>query len=142
MASITKEITIETSADAAWEVISDFAAGPTRMAPGFVTDTHHEADHRHVTFADGTTARERLISLDHDARRIVYSVVGGTAQPEHDNAAMHIIADGPHRCRLRWSRDVLPDTLAEPMAAVMDQGLVVIKRTLTHQGDPHPGPPR
>src|SRR4051794_8326219 len=116
MASIRKEIVIESSAEDVWEVIGDFAAGPSRMAPGFVLDTRVEADCRIVTFADGTVIRERRVSVDHDTRRIVYAVVDGTVQPEHDNASMQVFADGERRCRLVWIRDVLPDELGAPMA--------------------------
>ena len=129
MASISKEIVIEAGADEVWKVIGDFATGPSRMAPGFVVDTRTEDDCRIVTFANGAVARERRVSVDDDARRIVYSVVGGTAQPVHDNAAMQVVADG-ERCRLVWTRDVLPDELAAPMAEAMSHGLGVIKQTL------------
>jgi hypothetical protein len=132
MASITREVVIEAGAGDVWDVISDFAKGPSRMAPGFVTDTRAEGDHRIVTFADGTVVRERLIGIDHDARRIVYSVVDGDVRPEHDNAAMQVIPDG-ERCRLVWMRDVLPEELAEPMAKAMSHGIGVIERTLKNR---------
>ncbi|MET9631700.1 SRPBCC family protein [Lentzea sp. NPDC006480] len=129
MASISREIVIRSAAEDVWKVISDFATGPTRMAPGFVVDTRLDGDDRIVTFADGTVVRERLIGIDHDARRIVYSVVGGSVTPEHDNAAMQVIDEGDH-CRLTWIRDVLPDTLAAPMAAAMTHGLTVTQNAL------------
>lgn len=130
MASITQEILIESSAEKVWEVLGDFDTGPSRMAPGFVVDTRVEADCRVVTFADGTVVRERRVTVDHDSRRIVYTVVGGSVEPLHDNAAMQVVADGDRRCRLVWTRDVLPDDLATPMTAAMTQGMTVIKRTL------------
>lgn len=135
MASISKEILIESGAEDVWEVIGDFAAGPSRMAPGFVLDTRVEADRRVVTFVDGTVAWERRICVDHDTRRIVYAVVGGSVQPDHDNTSMQVVADSERRCRLLWIRDVLPDELAAPMAEAMSHGLGVIKRTLddTHR---------
>ncbi|MGC7102706.1 SRPBCC family protein [Amycolatopsis lurida] len=139
MASIHKEIVIESSAEDVWEVIGDFAAGPSRMAPGFVLDTRVEADCRIVTFADDTVARERRVSVDHDTRRIVYAVVDGTVQPEHDNASMQVLTDGERRCRLVWIRDVLPDELTTPMAEAMSHGLEVIKQTLDHTHDPQRG---
>ncbi|KJK50256.1 hypothetical protein UK23_11300 [Lentzea aerocolonigenes] len=130
MASISREIVIESSADDVWKVIGDFATGPSRMAPGFVVDTHPEEDGlRRVTFADGTVVRERLIGIDHDARRIVYSVVGGSVTPEHDNAAMQVVEEGD-KCRVTWIRDVLPDSLATPMAAAMTHGLTVMQKAL------------
>jgi hypothetical protein len=138
MASINKEIVIEAGADDVWEVIGDFAAGPSRMAPGFVVDTRAEAGFRVVTFADGTVVRERCVDVDDASRRIVYSVVDGTVQPEHDNASMQVVADGERRCRLRWTRDLLPAELAAPMARAMSRGLEAVKRTLDGTGDPHP----
>lgn len=130
MAHVSKEIVIESGAGDVWEVIGNFAKGPLRMAPGLVLDTTADGDERTVTFADGTVVREKRISLDHDVRRIAYSVVGGTVAPEHDNAAMQIVADGERRCRMVWTRDVLPDELAEPMGKVMAHCLTVVKKTL------------
>jgi hypothetical protein len=131
MASVIKELVIRSSAAKVWEVIGDFPAGPIRMAPGFVVDVGTEApDVRVVTFANGTVARERLVGVDHGARRIAYSVVSGSM--EHDNASMQVVADGSDgdRCRLVWIHDVLPDEAGPGLAAAMAQGLVVIGRTL------------
>ncbi|TCC23600.1 SRPBCC family protein [Kribbella speibonae] len=141
MASITQEIVIESSAEDVWEVIGDFAAGPSRMAPGFVTGTQVEADCRVVAFADGTVVRERRVSVDHSTRRIVYAVVDGNVRPDHDNASMQVVADGERRCRLVWIRDVLPDELAAPMTEAMTYGLGVIKRTLDSGGHGTPTRP-
>ncbi|GAB2631306.1 hypothetical protein GCM10027168_73360 [Streptomyces capparidis] len=136
MASVRKDVWIKASAKDVWEVIGDFEAGPSRMAPGFVVDTRVEGDARVVTFTDGTVARERLVSRDDDARRIVYAVVGDTLHPQHDNASMQVIADGTDRCRLVWTHDVLPDDLAAPMEAAMDHGLALIVRTLEDPPSP------
>jgi len=133
MASISQEIVIEAAAQDVWAVIGEFATGPSRMAPGFVLDTRPEDDCRVVTFADGTVVRERFVGVDHDARRIVYSIVGGSVVPEHDNASMQIVADGERRCRLLWVRDVLPDELAAPIAEAMARGISVIKRTFEQE---------
>ena len=133
MASIGKEIIIESSADKVWDVIRDFSAGPSRMAPGFVVDTRVEADSRIVTFADGAVARERFVAIDHEARRIVYAVVGDTLRPAHSNASMQVFALGEGHGRLVWIHDVLPDDLATPLDAAMAQGLTVIKHTLESQ---------
>jgi hypothetical protein len=141
MASISKEIVIESSAEDVWEVIGDFAAGPSRIAPGFVVDTRVDADFRVVTFADGTVARERRVCVDHDTRRIAYAVVGGTMRPDHDNASMQVVADGERRCRLVWTHDVLPEELAASMAEAMSHGLEVIKRTPRATSSPSSAPP-
>lgn len=96
------------------------------MAHGHVLTSHAEGDIRVVTFADGTVARERLITRDDDARRIVYSLT----DIQHDNAVMRIVPNGETRCRFVWSRDVLPDAAAEHLLAAMDEAAPIIKRTL------------
>lgn len=130
MAYISQEIVIESSADDVWKVVGGFATGPSRMAPGLVVDTEANGDSRTVTFADGTVVEEKRVSVDDDVRRIAYSVVSGTVAPQHDNAVMQIVAEDERRCRMVWTRDVLPDELAEPMGKVMAHCLDVVKKTL------------
>ncbi|MGH7733938.1 MAG: SRPBCC family protein [Gemmatimonadales bacterium] len=130
MASIHTEIEIDVDADRAWQVIGDWADGPVDMARGYVLSSEADGGMRVVTFAKGTVARERLIARDETARRIVYSLIGDTVRPEHDNAVMQIVPDGDGRCRFVWSRDVLPDDLAGPLRAAMEEAAPVVKRTL------------
>ncbi|WP_454790100.1 SRPBCC family protein [Mycolicibacterium lutetiense] len=130
MAWIQIEFDVEADSSLVWQVIGDWADGPVRMAPGFVTSSEADGDVRVVTFADGFVARERLVSRDDQARRIAYSLIGDTARPEHDNAVMQVVADGPHRCRVVWSRDVLPDDAAGGLGAVMQQAAPIIKGAL------------
>jgi hypothetical protein len=134
MASIRIEIDIEADAAQVWEVIGDWADGPARMAPGYVRSSRATDDVRVVTFADGFVARERLITRDDEARRIVYSLIGDTAAPEHDNAVMRVVPDGPGRCRLHWARDVLPADAAQPLSAAMHEAAPIIKRALESGG--------
>jgi Polyketide cyclase / dehydrase and lipid transport len=141
MATISKEIVIGRSADDVWAVIGDFATGPSRMAPGYVVNTRIEADIRVVTFVDGKVARERFVTLDHENRRIVYSVVGDTLQPAHDNASMQVLPDSEDRCRLIWIHDVLPDDLAPNIDAAMTHGTAVIKHTFEDRRGPQVGLP-
>jgi hypothetical protein len=130
MASIRTEIEIDVDADRVWRVIGDWVDGPVEMARGHVVSSQADGELRVVTFASGTVARERLIARDEAARRIVYSLIGDTVHPEHDNAAMQILAEGAGRCRFVWSRDVLPDALAAPLLAAMESALPIVKRTL------------
>jgi hypothetical protein len=129
MASIRTELVIEADAARVWKTIGDWTNGPADMAPGLVTSSCAEGPVRVVTFADGRVVRERLVTRDDDAQRIVYSVIGDTVRPDHDNAVMHVISEGERRCRFVWSRDVLPDELAEPLLSAMRGAGAVIKRT-------------
>lgn len=130
MATARTEIIIDANADDVWEVIRDFEKGPLRMAHGHVTGSRIEDGIRVVTFASGSVARERFIAVEDEQRRIVFSIIGGTVVPEHDNASMQVFEDGEGRCRFVWIHDVLPDALAAPLRAAMEQGNVAIKRTL------------
>ncbi|MGH3648334.1 MAG: SRPBCC family protein [Micromonosporaceae bacterium] len=130
MATVRHEILIDADPDQVWEVIGDFAKGPSRMAPGWVVDTAlPEPDVRVVSFANGVVARERLIGIEPGERRIVWSVVGDSVTPAHDNASFQVYSDGPGS-RLVWLHDVLPDELAAPIGAAMEHGLTVIAQTL------------
>ena len=144
MASIRTEFEIDVDAERAWRVIGDWADGPVGMGHGYVVSSHAEGDVRVVTFAKGTVARERLVARDETARRIVYSLIGDTVCPEHDNTAMQIVADGPGCCWFVWSRDVLPSELAGPLLAAMEEAAPIIKRTLEsgvhHLGGAAPRP--
>jgi polyketide cyclase/dehydrase/lipid transport protein len=130
MASIRTEFIVEADAERGWKTVGDWANGPADMARGHVVSSSADGPVRVVTFADGRIARERLVTCDDAARRIVYSVIGDDVRPEHDNAVMEIVADGEGRCRFVWSRDVLPDELAQPFLAAMREAGAVIRRTL------------
>jgi hypothetical protein len=126
VATARVELPLGAGAEAVWTVVGDFATGPLRMARGHVTGCVARRDVRTVVFADGTVARERLVAVEVSERRIVYAVIGGTLQPEHDNACMqvHPLADGS--CRLVWIHDVLPHGLAPQLQAAMrDAGTVI-----------------
>jgi carbon monoxide dehydrogenase subunit G len=129
MALLRTEISIAAAPADVWAVIGDFAAGPLRMAPGHVVGCQADADVRVVTFADGVVVHERFVELDDAERRIVYGVVGGSVQPDHDTAQMQVVPEDGG-CRFIWTRDLRPDELAPGFQAAMDRGAEVIKRTL------------
>jgi hypothetical protein len=130
MATIRKEILINAPADKVWDVVRDIGAIHTRFAPGFVVDTRLEEGGaaRIVTFANGTIARELIVTLDNDARRLAYAVVGGRAS--HHNASFQVFPTPDGGATLVWITDVLPDTVAPTFTGMIEGGASVIKRTL------------
>jgi carbon monoxide dehydrogenase subunit G len=130
MASIHKEFVVDATPDAVWDVLSDYGAVHERLVPGFVTDAHLSSDTRTVTFADGTIVHERLVDLDHESRRVAYTVVGGSLHPSHHHASMQALAEAGGRTRFVWHTDVLPDALAGPMAEFVEQGSAVMRQAL------------
>jgi carbon monoxide dehydrogenase subunit G len=127
MATIRREVTIATDPATAWDALRDVGALHTRLCPGFVVNTVMEDGARVVTFGNGATARELLVSVDDEERRVVWSAVGGPMT--HHNASAQVIADGD-RTKFMWIADFLPHEFAPVMAPLIEQGLAVIKKTL------------
>jgi carbon monoxide dehydrogenase subunit G len=132
MASIRKEITIAAPPEEVWDALRDWGALHERLVPGFVTDAQLDGTERIVTFFNGTVARELLVALDEDARRLVWSVVGGPFT--HHNASAQVFAAGERQSRFVWIADLLPDELAAHTAALMERGPGVIEQTLGAEG--------
>ncbi len=129
MASLRKDIPIEASAEFVWAALRDFGALHKRLVRGFVVDAYMESEaSRVVTFFNGVTARELLVTCDDEARRLVYSLVGGRAS--HYNAAAQVFAEGEKRSRLVWLIDLLPDELAPGIATMMTRGAAAMQETL------------
>lgn len=74
MATLHREISLEAPADRVWSAVRDFGQVHMRVAPGFLTacqiDPESKAGDRIVTFFNGIVARERLVTLDDEARRL------------------------------------------------------------------------
>ena len=128
MASIQREVSIACPAARAWDALRDVGALHTRLVPGFVTDTKLEGGDRIVTFGNGMVARERIITVDDEARRVAWSVVG--APFTHHNASAQVFPEGDNGCRFVWIADLLPNEIAGAIAAMIEQGIGVIQATL------------
>ena len=128
VASIHREVLINARPEVVWDALRDIGAIHQRLAPGFVTDVRLEEGARVVTFGNGVVARELIVDVDDQARRLAWSVVGG--QMTHHNASAQVFADGDGRSRFVWIADLLPHELAPAIAGMIDQGLAVIKQTL------------
>ncbi len=128
MASIRREIVIEVPPADVWTAMRDVGALHTRLARGFVKDCVLEGDMRTVEFENGLSAKERIITADDQARRLVWSVVGGRLT--HHNASTQIIPEGERQSRVVWICDLLPHELAPAVAGMIEQGMRAMKATL------------
>ena len=128
MASIRKEILIEAHPETVWDAVRDVGAVHERLAPGFVVDTKMDGDARIVTFGNGLVARELIVDIGEEARRLAWSVVGGRLT--HHNASLQVFADGEARSRVVWIADLLPSDLAGTIAGMIEQGMATMKQTL------------
>jgi carbon monoxide dehydrogenase subunit G len=131
MATIHKEFEVPAPADAVWAALRDFGAVHERLATGFVTACTLEEGGavRLVTFANGLQVRERLVTLDDSARRVVYTASGGRAT--HHNAAAQVLPLDSGRCRFLWTTDLLPDAIAPAIEQMMEAGSRAMQARLT-----------
>ena len=128
MASIRREVSVGAGPAVVWDAIRDVGAVHERLAPGFVVDTKLEEGARIVTFGNGVVARELIVDVDDEARRLAWSVVGG--RMTHHNASLQVFADGEGRSRVVWIADLLPNEVASYIAGMIEQGMAVMKKTM------------
>lgn len=120
---MTSKITIRTSADVIWQVISDFGAAGQYLS-GVVTCTvtgEGVGALRTLTSTDGSTIVERLEALDEVARRLSYALLTDT--PFGNCLTTMTVRDlGPSRAEVEWSATFEPDGLPEREAEALMEG--------------------
>jgi hypothetical protein len=131
MASIRKQVHIDAPLARVWDALRDVGALHTRLAPGFVTDTKMDGKARIVTFGNGQVAREEIVSIDDDLRRVAWAILD--APFEHYSGAAWVEPE-VGGARFIWTVDLLPDAMAEKVDAMMSAGIQVIQKTLEGRG--------
>jgi polyketide cyclase/dehydrase/lipid transport protein len=108
MATVRTSLDTAASPNDAWAVIRDIGALHTRLAPGFVADTRLERGARVVTFVNGTVIREPIVTIDDEARRLVWSAEGG--RTTHYNASLQVSPRPGGGAIVVWTADSCPTT--------------------------------
>ena len=111
MSSIRKEILINASSQTVWDALRDVGALPTRLVPGFVTDTRLEPGARIVTFGNGRVVRELIVDLNERDRRLVWAVVDEPFQ--HYNASAQVFDEGQSSLPFRLDRRLASEQAGE-----------------------------
>jgi Polyketide cyclase / dehydrase and lipid transport len=128
MATIRSEIKTAAKAEDVWSAVRDIGALHTRLVPGFVVDTKIEPGARVVTFINGVVLREPIVTLDDEARRLVWTAEGGRAR--HYNAALTVSALPDGLTSIVWTADFLPDDISNYMSQAIKAGMAAMQRTL------------
>ncbi len=128
MATIRSELKTRAPASDVWSAVRDIGALHTRLVPGFVTDTKLEPGARIVTFINGMVLREPIVTLDDEARRLVWTHESGRAR--HYNGALQVseLADG--LTSVVWTADFLPDDIGGYMSKAIKAGMAAMQRSL------------
>lgn len=128
MACIRKEISLTADPDKVWDALRDCAVPHRRLVPGFVLDSRLDGGDRVVTFFTGAMARERLVALDDEQRRVAYTLVESALGLAHHNASAQVLPDGDGGSRFIWITDLLPDDRAARVDELMGLGFAAVRR--------------
>lgn len=130
MATVCVEAVVDAPALQVWEAIADIGAVHQRLLPGRVAETRIEGDTRILTMPDGTQIRELILAIDHELRRMAYTVTEGQRLPlTYHHAAFQVFEMGD-RSRIVWLTDVLPHALVGAVRARVERGIVEMKEVL------------
>jgi Polyketide cyclase / dehydrase and lipid transport len=130
MASIHEEIQVQRAASDVWSAVADTGAVQERLARDFVTDCCLEGDIRTVTFSSGAVARELLVDVNAETKRLAYSVVDSPLGMRHHHASIQVVPEGDDRCRIVWIADLTPDDAASAVEGLMRAGCIAMRDTL------------
>lgn len=132
MATVRREIVTTASPERVWKIIREVDALHSKLVPGFVKDTKLEGPVRIVTFGNGLVAREPIVTIDEQHRRLVWTSVGGRLS--HYNSSLQVFAGEKGGSKVVWLADLLPDELEAFVQSMIDEGARTMKRTLDAAG--------
>jgi hypothetical protein len=129
MARIVETVTIGTSSVDAWVAVGDIG-GLAKAVPQLVARCEYDAQARvrTVTFTNDMTLVEPIIAHDDGSMLIAWTAQGGSWA--HHNASMQVRAVSAGTCEVQWIADVLPDSEADTIRAIVQAGLGALKETL------------
>ena len=132
MAYFQHQVSVNVPAGAAWDALRDVGNLHRRLVRGFVTECSFDGETRHLKFANGAAAAERIIAVSDADRRVSWSAV--SERLSHHNASAQIFPEGDSACRVVWTVDLLPDAMAPAIEQMVLAGLQDIRSTLEDPG--------
>ncbi|MFN0220682.1 MULTISPECIES: SRPBCC family protein [Paenibacillus] len=129
MPTIRKEIWIDASPDQVWDAVRDVGAVHYRLVPGYTENTVMNGHERTLLFQGGF-AREFIVSIDEEERRMAYAVKEGRMPLLHHHATFQVFPNDNNGSKLVWITDFLPEQLAKEIQVRVDRGAEVMKKTI------------
>lgn len=130
MGSMTKEVLTDANPDVVWDAIRDIGALHTRLVPGFVVDTQLVPGGRRVTFANGRTVEEPIVSSSDALRRLVWTAKAEGSPCTHYNGCVQVHARAAGGSRVEWTADFLPDSAAPILEPMLNAGATAMRAAL------------
>jgi hypothetical protein len=129
MPSIIKSLIVPTAASAVWPRLADPAAIDTVL--DFLEDIDVDGDRRRCVLVGGGVLEERILAIDHEHRRIAYTIESGPLPFSHHSASMTVVDTGDGRARITWITDYAPEHLAPHLEPLLDRGMASIARVFS-----------
>jgi len=123
MATGSVEVELKASADDAWAAVGDFA-GVDKIFPGLDSLVIEEDDRILGMF--GMEIRERLLELDNEQRRLVYSVIDGV--PLESHKGIITVEEVGSGSKVTWAYEVTPDEMADIFGSTYAGALEQLKK--------------
>lgn len=136
MGSMTQEVLTNATPDMVWDAIRDIGALHTRLVPGFVVNTELVPGGRRVTFANGRTVEEPIVSCSDSLRKLVWTVKAEGSPFTHYNGSVQVHARAAGGSRVEWTADFLPDSAASTLEGLMNAGAAAMTQALQSLGAP------
>jgi len=130
MASVQVETIVAVPSAQVWAAVADVGAVHERLLPGRVAGVRLEGDVRVLTMPGGVEVRELIVAVDHEHRRLAYSVQGGQRMELTHHHASFQVFDHDAGARLVWITDVLPHDRAGGVRARVERGIAEMKAVL------------
>ena len=128
MATIRRHVCIDCPAETAWALVGDPASVP-RWFPR-MDEVEVDGDRRRITLASGIVLDEELVTVRDDLRRLQYRLLGPMPVTHH-LATIDVLEDGPDRCVVVYSTDVVPHALAFILDGAVGDALDTLAGLLT-----------
>lgn len=127
MTTISKSITISAPMSKVWEKISD--TGRISDLIGFLASSQQSGDTRVCTLEGGGELTEKIVSVDHDLKRVAYAITSSPLNMDFHVASMQLEEDHG-KTRLDWVVDLLPADARDHMEPMLDGACVDMAKTL------------
>lgn len=129
MTTIVKIIDIDATPEAVWAKIADTARVSNLI--GFVGSSEQSGDVRVCNLEGGGVVVEKIVSVDHDLKRVFYSITESPLGMEIHGASMQIEENGAG-ARLVWTVDFLPAEVTGALLPLLGSAADDMKSTLAN----------
>ena len=130
MGTMTVEVVTDVAPQSVWDAVRDIGALYTRLVPGFVVATQLVPGGRLVTFSNGMTVEEPIVSCSESLMRLVWTAKAEGLPFTHYNASAQVHARAAGGSRIEWTADFLPDSAAAALEPLMAAGAGAMSRAL------------